>query len=80
MHIIAIAWIYVVFMMAITEKSVVAGVMTFTFYCVIPLGVIWYLLFRKKINSPSQTSAITDQSNRHHGETGNSSDNPDSTN
>jgi hypothetical protein len=48
MHIIAIAWIYVVSMMAITEKSVTAGIMTFTFYCLIPLGLIWFFVKRKK--------------------------------
>jgi hypothetical protein len=48
MHIIAIGWIYVVSMMAITEKSVIAGIMTFTFYCAIPLGVIWFIVTRKK--------------------------------
>lgn len=48
MHIIAIGWIYVVLMMAITEKSVIAGIMTFTFYCAIPLAVIWYLVSGKK--------------------------------
>jgi len=53
MHIIAIGWIYVVFMMAITEKSVIAGIMTFTFYCAIPLGVVWYIVFRKKLKSAS---------------------------
>jgi hypothetical protein len=48
MHIIAIGWIYVVSMMAITEKSVVAGIMTFTWYCAIPLGAIWGILFLRK--------------------------------
>ena len=51
MHIIAIGWIYVVFMMAITEKSVLAGIMTFTFYCAIPLGVVWYIVVIKKRKS-----------------------------
>lgn len=44
MYIVAIAWIYVVLMMALTEHSVVAGVMTFLLYCVLPLGVILYLM------------------------------------
>lgn len=43
MYIIAIAWIYVILMMSITEESVVAGVMTFLAYGVLPLVVILYL-------------------------------------
>lgn len=44
MYIVAIGWIYVVLMMAITEVSVVAGVMTFLMYGVIPLVIILYLM------------------------------------
>lgn len=39
----AIAWIYVVGLMALTEPSVVAGLMTFLLYCVIPLSILFYL-------------------------------------
>ncbi|MFC5474214.1 hypothetical protein [Paraherbaspirillum soli] len=44
MYIIAIAWIYVVFMMAITEQSVVAALMTFLLYGVFPLTIVLYLM------------------------------------
>jgi len=44
MYIVAIGWIYVVLMMSITETSFTAGAMTFVFYCMLPLGVILYLL------------------------------------
>ena len=44
MYIVAIAWIYVVFMMAITEANAVAGVMTFLLYCVLPLTIVLYLM------------------------------------
>ncbi|KRB70461.1 hypothetical protein [Noviherbaspirillum sp. Root189] len=44
MYIVAIAWIYVVLMMSITEHSVVAGVMTFLLYGVLPLLIILYLM------------------------------------
>lgn len=44
MYIVAIAWIYVVLMMAITEESVIAGVMTFLLYGVFPLAIILYLM------------------------------------
>lgn len=43
MLIVAVAWIYVVGLMAVTEPSVVAGVMTFLIYCVIPLAILYYL-------------------------------------
>ena len=43
MYIIAIAWIYVVLMMAITETSLTASIMTFLFYCVLPLALFFYL-------------------------------------
>lgn len=44
MYIVAIAWIYVVLMMSITETSVVAGVMTFALYGILPLTIILYLM------------------------------------
>ena len=39
----AVAWIYVVGLMALTEPSIIAGVMTFVLYCVIPLSILFYL-------------------------------------
>ena len=44
MYIVAIAWTYVVLMMSITEESVVAGVMTFLLYGMLPLTIILYLM------------------------------------
>jgi hypothetical protein len=44
MYIVAIGWMYVVLMMSITESSIVAGVMTFLIYGVIPLSIILYLM------------------------------------
>jgi hypothetical protein len=44
MYIVAIAWIYVVLLMSLTEHSVIAGLMTFLFYCVVPLTIILYLI------------------------------------
>ena len=43
MLIVAIAWIYVVGLMALTEPTVVAGIVTFLFYCVLPLGTLCYI-------------------------------------
>jgi hypothetical protein len=44
MYIVAIAWIYVVLMMSLTEHSLIAGIMTFLLYCVLPLTIILYLM------------------------------------
>lgn len=48
MWIVAIAWIYVVGLMALTETSAVAGVMTFLGYCVLPLSILYYLTGSKR--------------------------------
>jgi hypothetical protein len=44
MYIIAIAWLYVVLLMSLTETSWVAGISTFFFYGVFPLSVLLYLI------------------------------------
>ena len=44
MYIIAIAWLYVAFLMAITEVSIVAGVMTFVFYGFLPCALLLWIL------------------------------------
>ena len=44
LYLVAIAWIYVVLLMSLTEQSVVAGVMTFLLYCVVPLSIILYVM------------------------------------
>lgn len=48
MWIVAIAWIYVVFLMAATEPTVVGGIMTFVFYCALPLSILFYLTGAKR--------------------------------
>jgi type VI protein secretion system component VasK len=42
--IIGLAWMYVVILMAASEDSVAAGIGTFIFYGLLPLGVLLYLL------------------------------------
>jgi type VI protein secretion system component VasK len=44
LYIVAIAWMYVVILMSLTETSFVAGAATFIFYGVLPLSVLLYLL------------------------------------
>jgi hypothetical protein len=48
MWIVALAWIYVVALMAATETSVVAGIMTFFGYCVLPLSIVFYITGSKR--------------------------------
>ncbi len=47
MYIIAIAWLYVVTLMAATEKSVIAGLLTFVFYGLLPCTLFLWLLGTK---------------------------------
>jgi hypothetical protein len=44
MYIVAIGWLYVALMMAITESSVISGIGTFVFYGLIPVSIVMYLL------------------------------------
>jgi len=42
MYIIAIGWLYIIVLMAATEKSLVAGVLTLVFYGLAPLALfLW---------------------------------------
>lgn len=42
MYIVAIAWLYVTLLMAFTESSITAGVLTFLFYGLLPCALfIW---------------------------------------
>jgi Na+-transporting methylmalonyl-CoA/oxaloacetate decarboxylase gamma subunit len=43
MYIVAIAWLYVAILMALTERSLTAGVMTFVFYGLAPLALLLWL-------------------------------------
>lgn len=44
MYIILSAWLYVTLLMAATETSWVAGVLTFVFYGLLPGSLFWWLL------------------------------------
>ncbi len=43
MYIVAIAWLYVVLMMSLTEQSWIAGIGTFILYGVAPLSLVLWL-------------------------------------
>ncbi|MDQ0141943.1 hypothetical protein [Cupriavidus necator] len=44
MYIVAIGWLYVALMMAITEHNVVAGVATFVMYGLAPVALVLYIM------------------------------------
>lgn len=43
MYIVAIAWIYVALLMALTEGGLVAGALTFLFYGLAPLALFLWI-------------------------------------
>jgi biotin transporter BioY len=66
MYIIAIAWLYVVTLMAATEKTVAAGLLTFIFYGLLPCALLLWILgvkHRRFKKSPEKTeSELIEQS------------------
>jgi hypothetical protein len=44
MYIVAIAWLYVTLMMALTEPSIVAGLLTFLFYGLLPCALLIWII------------------------------------
>lgn len=78
MYIVAIAWIYVVLMMSITEDSIVAGIMTFMLYGVLPLSIILYVMgtpqrrrkrernekMRRDLAAQSELNALGEEDNK----------------
>ena len=71
MYIIAIAWLYVTFLMAVTEPSITAGILTFFFYGLMPCGLlIWILgtpqrkrkkaLLEEELSQPDRTDSQAD--------------------
>ena len=44
MYIVAIAWLYVTILMAATETSLVAGILSFVFYGLAPLALLLWLM------------------------------------
>lgn len=62
MHIVAIGWLYVTLMMAITEKNITAGVLTFVFYGLAPtLLLLWLGGTRLRHRAAKRQSSATPQ-------------------
>ncbi|HEY6772730.1 MAG TPA: hypothetical protein VI140_02045 [Oxalicibacterium sp.] len=64
MHIVAIAWIYVAFMMAITETSAVAAIMTFLLYGLLPVSILVYLTGGARRKRKRQMKALQQENSR----------------
>ncbi len=67
MYIIAIGWLYVTFVMALTEQNIVAGVMTFVFYGLIPCSLLMWILgtkrrrlLKQKLSKPNRADTKSD--------------------
>jgi hypothetical protein len=44
MYIVAIGWIYVTLLMAVTETNITAGILTFALYGLAPLALLLWLV------------------------------------
>ena len=53
MHIIAIAWLFVAFMLSVGQNSVVTGVLVFLFWGPLPLALVLWLL-----NTPARRRSM----------------------
>jgi hypothetical protein len=63
MYIIAIGWLWVVLLMAITESNVVAGVLTFTFYGLLPCALLMWLLGTSSRRARNRARAASEEGN-----------------
>ena len=69
MYIVVIAWIYVTLLMAATEASIIAGILTFLFYGLLPCALlIWIfgmphrrILSEHLLDQPDRADAEADQ-------------------
>jgi biotin transporter BioY len=67
MYIVAIAWLYVTLMMAVTEKSITAGVLTFVFYGLLPCALLVWLIgtpARRRARSAAQIQNEGDENDK----------------
>jgi hypothetical protein len=61
MYIVAIGWIYVILMMAATEKNFISGALTFLLYAVLPLAVIALLSGGRRRTAPLPEEPLSDE-------------------
>ena len=61
MHMVAIGWLWVVFMMAITAGSVVSGILMFVLYGLAPCCLLFYWLIRQARRQRAQALWLEEQ-------------------
>lgn len=69
MYIIALAWLYVTVLMALTETSVVAGILSLLFYGLLPIALLLWLFggrvaLRRARRTPDQPTSQPDHANQ----------------
>jgi hypothetical protein len=57
MYIVAIAWLFVTILMAATERSVTAGLLTFFLYGLAPLLLFWWIVATPKRRARARNAA-----------------------
>lgn len=67
MWIVVVAWVYVVGLIAVSETSVVAGIMTFFGFCVLPLSILLYLTGGKGRRARRAREASANNESNHSG-------------
>jgi hypothetical protein len=63
MYIVAIGWLYVTVLMALTETNITAGILTFLLYGLVPLALLLWLLGtpeRRRRRRQAETKAPAD--------------------
>ncbi len=64
MYIIAIGWLWVALMMAISEQNIVAGILSFVFYGLLPCLLLLWLLgtpARRRRQAQAEAAASQDE-------------------
>lgn len=64
MYIVAIGWLYVSLMMALTEPGLVAGILSFTLYGLAPLALFFWLFGRPARRRRASAEVAVDQEMR----------------
>ena len=71
MYIVAIAYIYVIFMIAVTDKSIVGGIITFVLLGLFPLALFLWLFgtpARRRARIPAEREAKNNAAEQQNGD------------
>lgn len=62
MYLVAIAWLYVALLAAVSDDTVVGGVLTFVFYGLAPLALFLWLFGSRTRRRRREAAQLTDES------------------